>query len=123
MNTILLVDDNKNIREFCKRELEEEGYQVLLAPDGKDAIKVLKHKLPDLVILDIRMPRMGGLETIQHIMEFETGIPVILYTAHKDDLYFDFTSWSAEACIEKSEDLSELKSTVARLLEHKRQLV
>ena len=116
MYTILFVDDNKNIRQFCQRELEQEGYRVLIGADGKGALDALQKYLPDLVVLDLRMPGMNGLEVITRMMKEHRDVPVIFYTAHKEDLHFDFRGWHAEACVEKSEDLAELKAAIARVL-------
>lgn len=118
MYTILFVDDNKNIRELCQRELELEGYCVFSASNGKDALTLLTEILPDVVILDLQMPRMNGQETITRIHEMNGNIPVIFYTAYRDNLHFDFSSWRAEAWVEKSENLAELKLEIERVLEH-----
>jgi len=123
MYTVLFVDDNKNIRDFCRRELEQEGYRVLVAGDGEEALAALEQVLPDLVILDIRMPRMGGFEAIEQLLNQNSDIPVIFYTAHKDDLDYDFRASLAEAYLEKSEDLAELKSAVGQILARRERTV
>lgn len=115
MYTILFVDDSRNIREFCKRELEREGYRVLLAGDGEEALDVLRRETPDLVILDVVMPKKDGISTIGHVLAQRRDLPVIFYTAHKGYLDY-YGGWLAEACVEKSEDLAELKATVAWVL-------
>ncbi len=120
MYTILFVDDNKNIRELCQRELEQEGYRVFSVGDGKDALTVLAEILPDIIILDFQMPRMNGQETIKRIREQNANIPIIFYTAYRDNLHPDFRSWQAEAWVEKSENLVELKLTISHLLERRK---
>ena len=67
MTTILLADDKKNIRDFCKQELEDEGYHVVLARDGQEAIQLVQQEPPDLVVLDLCMPRVGGLDAVEPI--------------------------------------------------------
>jgi CheY-like chemotaxis protein len=116
MKTILLADDNHTVREFCRRELEEEGYRVVLARDGGEAIGVLRRELPDLVVLDICMPRTDGLEAVQRIKEIEPQVPVIFFTSYDEDCLKDRRGQLATACIEKCEDLTELKRVVVRAL-------
>jgi two-component system, response regulator, stage 0 sporulation protein F len=116
MQSILFTDDNKNIREFCKRELEEEGYRVVLARDGWDAVRLFPLESPDLVILDICMPGINGLETIERLRAMGAEIPVIFFTGFDEDCARDPRGRLAAACVEKSWDLTELKRTIARLL-------
>lgn len=116
MKTILFTDDKPHVREFCKRELEEEGYRVLLARNGPEAIRVLLRELPDLVILDISMPGYSGLEVAEWIKEISSQIPVIFFTSYDEDCLRDRRSHLATACVEKCEDLTELKRAVARAL-------
>jgi DNA-binding NtrC family response regulator len=119
MKTLLFADDRKNIREFCKQELEEEGYRVILARDGREAVRLVQEERPDLAILDICMPRAGGLEAVERIKALDPAIPIIFFTANDEDCVTDARSRFAMACVEKSEDLGELKRTVVRLLSHR----
>ena len=116
MKTILLADDEKNIREFCKQELEDEGYRVILARDGREAIKLFQKERPDLVILDLRMPRLGGLDAIEPIWAIAPEVPIILFTANDQYCVSDGRSRHAVACVEKSEDLTELKRAIVRAM-------
>jgi two-component system response regulator MprA len=115
MKTILFVDDNRNIREFCRRELEAEGYRVSLAADGGEAIRAVHREMPDAIVLDLRMPGMGGLDAIEQIRESAPGVPVIFFTANDEDCLTDRRSRLATACVEKSEDLTELKRALCRV--------
>ena len=115
MHTILFVDDNRNIREFCKRELEREGYRVLLAGDGEEALDVLRRKTSHLVILDVHIPNMDRISTLGRLLAQGRDLPVIFYTTHKECVSY-YCGWLAEAYVEKSEDLTELKSTIAQTL-------
>jgi len=119
---ILLVDDNKNIREFCQTELEHEGYVVVPASNGKEALSVIKDVVPDIVILDIRMPEMDGFETMRRILNQQDDIPIIFYTAYKDDLRWDYSKYLVDECVEKSENLDELKHTIERVLQQRKKL-
>jgi two-component system response regulator (stage 0 sporulation protein F) len=113
---ILFVDDSRNIREFCRRELEKAGYEVLAVPTGEDALAACRTGKPDVVVLDIDLPGMDGIETAGRIAAEGLGIPVIFYTAYADRVTNDLRSWAGMACVEKSETLTELKAAVARAL-------
>jgi len=118
---ILIVDDEDNIRFLYEQELLDEGYQTILAKDGKECLDLVQKDPPDLIILDIRMPRMDGLEAIGKIIEINKDIPIIInsaYSTYKDD----FMSWAADAYIVKSYDLDALKRTIKEILAKKRQL-
>jgi CheY-like chemotaxis protein len=114
MKTILFADDNRNIREYCRASFEDQGYRVLLARDGFEAFQVFSAEVPDLVILDISMPRASGLETLERIRGLAPDVPVILFTANDEDCLRDRRATLATACVGKSEDLSELLRVVQR---------
>ena len=122
MTTILLVEDDKNQRLFYEQELTLEGYDIVTAIDGKDALKKAQEQPLDLIIMDINLPKMNGIETMGMIMCKHKGIPIIIYTAYSN--YKDnFMSWAADAYIIKSSDLSELKNKIEELLTRKAQVV
>ncbi len=117
--TVLVVEDDTNQRALYQEELADEGYNVLTAGDGKEALARVREHQPDIVVLDINMPVMDGLDTLSHLLEDNGHIPVILnsaYASYKES----FTSWSADAYVVKSSDLTELKTTVRRLLDAKK---
>jgi len=119
MATLLVVDDEVNQRKLYQEELQEEGYQIRLARNGKEALDSISESPPDLVVLDIRMPVMDGLEALGKIIGKERNIPVIIhsaYSSYKDD----FISWAADDFVLKSSDLTELKRKIRALLERKR---
>ena len=118
MATILVVEDDKNQRLLYEQELKLEGYEVVTASDGKDALEKIQEQLPDLIIMDINMPKMDGIETMGKILGKNKEIPVIINTAYSN--YKDnFMSWAADAYIVKYSDLVELKSTVKEVLAKK----
>ena len=111
MTTILLVEDDKNQRLLYEQELSLEGYEVVTASNGKEALEKVQVQLPDIVIMDINMPKMDGIEAIGRILSKNKEIPVIINTAYSN--YKDnYMSWAADAYIVKSSDLSELKDTI-----------
>jgi len=117
MKKILVVDDEKNIRILFRDELEEAGYEVELAESGKEALAKINASPPDLVILDIRMADMTGIEVLQAVREKHKTLPVIMCTAVRG-LQDDFTIWDAEvfAYLTKPIDLDELKEKVRQAL-------
>jgi CheY-like chemotaxis protein len=116
LQTVLLVDDNKSIREFCRRELEMIGYRVAVAADGEEALSICQSVPPDVVVLDVRMPGMSGIDLIRVLSERRVLIPVILHSAQKLEMDFAGIGRQVRAYLQKSPDLSELKSTIARVL-------
>ena len=86
MPTILVVDDHEEIREALAEILEEEGHEVLQAVDGLDALEVVAATPPDVILLDIAMPGIDGLETLRRLKEKpeSANLPVIMVTAQGD---------------------------------------
>lgn len=80
--SILIVDDEKNIREGLGKALEMDGYEVLLAEDGQEAFERVGEDEVDLVIADLKMPRMSGEELLKRMVETHPTIPVIILTGH-----------------------------------------
>ncbi len=116
MKTVLVADDENSIQTLYRRELVGEGYNVLTASDAKEAITIARENLPDLVIMDIRMPGMDGLEAMGWILEENNEMPIIINTAlnsYKDN----YLSWPADAYVTKSSDLTELIETVNTIID------
>ncbi len=82
---ILIVDDEKNIVELIKFHLKKENYRVIEAYKGKDAIDLFKKEKPDLIILDIMLPDMGGFEVCKNIRK-ESKVPIIMLTAKGEEI-------------------------------------
>ena len=116
MSKILLVEDDTNQATLYQQELEADGYEVVVAADGREAVQMADDAKPDLVVMDISMPGMDGIEAMGKILSEHNKLPVILntaYASYKDN----FLSWSADAYVIKSSDLTELKATIERLLD------
>ena len=79
---ILVIDDEKAIRDSLKMILEYDGYECLLAPSGQDGLSTISHDAPDLVILDIKMPGLDGLEVLRKIRALDSGMPVVMISGH-----------------------------------------
>jgi CheY-like chemotaxis protein len=116
MKTILFAEDNLGAARLCKIELEDEGYRVLLAHDGEQACRAVQERVPDVVVLDISMPGIDGLEALEHIKNAHPHLPVILFTGFDEDCVTDQRAGLATACVEKSGDLTELKRAIVRAL-------
>jgi CheY-like chemotaxis protein len=112
---ILVVDDEEGLRLLYEEVLKEEGYEVLTAKNGREAIQQLEAGKPDLIILDIVMPVMDGMEALGRIVGKDRKIPIILNTSYSG-YREDFMSWAADAYLTKSADFSELKNKVRELL-------
>jgi CheY-like chemotaxis protein len=116
MQTILVVDDEKNIRLLYKAELEDEGYKVLTASNGLEALDVLKKETVDLVLLDIKMPEMSGSEFLRYIRQFNQTLPIIISTAYGDQVSQDFSAWLSDDYALKTADLTEIKTKIKETL-------
>lgn len=81
-NTVLVVDDEAGIRSALQGILEDEGYSVSIAVDGLDAIEALQRDLPDLVLLDIWMPRMDGMDALARIKELYPELAIVMISGH-----------------------------------------
>ena len=84
MQTILVCDDDKEIVEAIDIYLQQEGYQVLKAYDGEEALEILKEKEVHLLIIDVMMPRLDGIRATLKIRE-ESSIPIIILSAKTED--------------------------------------
>ncbi len=116
MKTILVVEDEDSLRLLYEQELSDSGYKVITTSSGEDAISILAEKKVDLVVLDIRLTGINGLEALEEMLLKNRNLKVVINTAYanyKDD----FSSWLADAYLIKSSDLSELKSTIQELLQ------
>jgi DNA-binding response OmpR family regulator len=114
-NRILLVDDEESIQLLYREEFEEEGYVVDSAYNGFEALEKFRENPPDLVILDINMPGMNGIEVLRQMKEFRANLPIILSSAYQEYKQ-DFGSWASEAYVVKSANMDELKATVRKHL-------
>src|SRR5262245_35949191 len=79
---ILVVDDEPNLRRVLRAQLERDGYDVHTAEDGEQALALLSDHHIDLVITDLRMPKIDGMELLRRIGALEEGTPVVMITAH-----------------------------------------
>lgn len=115
MFKLLVVDDNIAIREYCRQELLADGYEVVVAANGPQALE-LSAKLPlDLVVLDIRMAGLDGFEVLEQLKRQQPQLPVILHTAHIEDCR-RVVARPPDACVAKQGDLADLRRAIAAAL-------
>ena len=113
---ILVVDDEKLLVKGIKFNLENEGYEVLTGADGVEAVEIAASEAVDLVVLDLMMPRMDGLQACQKIREF-SDVPIIMLTAKADDMdkLLGFEH-GADDYLTKPFNILELKARIRALL-------
>lgn len=115
MARILIVEDDPNLCLLYASEFAEDGYDVVTAQNGDQALALLKAGVPDLVVLDIRMEPMDGLELLDRLRDRQKAMPVVINSAYPS-FKADFSTWGADAYVVKSSDLTELKDMVRHLL-------
>lgn len=113
---ILVIDDDEDFRFILTRTLEKEGYLVQAVGSGAEAIEALKRQRFDLSLVDIKMPEMGGRETVKEIRKLDPQLPVLLVTGSPDWPDRELQAL-AQGWIYKPFRLDQLRSMVRKLLE------
>lgn len=121
MAKILVVDDEKNIRDGLKEALSEVGYEVVTAVDGKDGLMaIMSHKI-DLAILDIQMPKVTGIELLKKILDLDLTIPVIFITGHGNvEVAVEAMRLGAYDFITKPINLEKIELIIQRALKQRK---
>ncbi len=91
--TILVVDDDQELSDGLRVVLERQGYRVLLARDGQQGKQLIYQQRPDLVILDMMMPRMGGYPVLEHFRDKADAPPIIMITANEGSRHKAYAEW------------------------------
>jgi len=112
---ILLVDDDESIQLLYREELQEDGYVVISAMNGDEALALFKREEPDLVLLDIQMPGLNGIEVLRQMKTINAEIPVILSSAYHEYKQ-DLGTWASDDYVVKSADSKELKAAIRKLI-------
>lgn len=116
--TILIVDDEAIIRDLCARALK--GYRILQAENGQEAMRVLDQRTVDLILLDVMMPVMNGLEMLERVKERDPAQLVIIMTGYSDkDVILSALKAHADDFIQKPINLLQLNTSVEKALEKK----
>ncbi|KGO35617.1 MAG: response regulator [Desulfoprunum sp.] len=115
MKKILLVDDDASIQLLYREEFVDAGYEVICAYNGDEAIEKFKNDTPDLVVLDIQMPGLNGIEVLRQLKMQNAAIPIILSSAYHEYKQ-DLGAWASEEYVVKSPDIGELLKVVRKYL-------
>ncbi|WP_347549162.1 response regulator [Pseudalkalibacillus hwajinpoensis] len=117
MKKILIVDDQYGIRVLLSELFKKEGYQALQAANGMTAIEIVRKESPDLVLLDLKMPGMDGIEVFKSLKEFDEKVQVIFMTAYGElQLVKEFMRLGAITHFAKPFDIEEVSRTVKRII-------
>lgn len=113
---ILIVEDNKGISDFVISELKHEGYETALAETGRQALEMFEEGEPDLILLDVMLPELNGLEVLRRIREKST-VPVIIETARSETIdKINGLNSGADDYIAKPFEIEELLARINALL-------
>lgn len=114
---LLVVDDQAGVRRLLSEALCDEGYKVETASSGPEAIKMISAVNPYLILLDIKMPVMNGLETLEEIRKIYPDVPVVMMTAYGElDIVFEAKKRGVKHYINKPFDLNEVRYLIKGLL-------
>lgn len=114
---ILIVDDQYGIRILLNEVFQKEGYQTFQAGNGQDALSILKEHKPDLVLLDMKIPGMDGIEILKRMKAKEESIQVIIMTAYGElDLIQKAKDLGALSHFAKPFDIDEIRDAVRKLV-------
>ncbi|MDD5688254.1 MAG: response regulator [Elusimicrobia bacterium] len=118
MKKILVVDDDLNICEMLRFILESQGYVVSTINDGKEALNSVKEDKPELVLLDIVLPSMNGIEVLRNIKEIDENIKVIMITAYSNygEKIVEAFRLGACDCIFKPFNIEYLKESILEVI-------
>jgi DNA-binding NtrC family response regulator len=115
---ILVVDDEENSRTGLSKILEKSGYQVLTAENGKEALEKLRTEPCHLVITDMKMPQMNGIQLLKEIKQTNPQVGVIIVTAYGEvDSYLEAMNLGAFEYLNKPIKVDELKKVISKVLE------
>lgn len=118
MKTILIVDDQPGIRLLLKEVFSKEGYEAIAAGSGKEALEKVQESCPDMVLLDMKIPGMDGIEILKRLKKSHPDVQVIMMTAYGElDLIKESMNWGAERYFTKPFDVFEVRDAVKELLE------
>ncbi len=121
MGKVLIVDDEKGMRDLLYKVLKKEGYDVLLAQDGEEGLDIIKTEPLDVVIADLDMPVMNGLEMVRQAKEFDPSLTIIIITAYASiENAIEALKLGAYDYLTKPFNIEEIKLTVKRAFERLR---
>lgn len=117
LKKVLIVDDQYGIRLLLKEVFSKDNIGIYQASNGKQALEVIQHEKPDLILLDMKMPGMDGIELLRRLRGLDTRVKVIMMTAYGElDMVEEASELGASAHFTKPFDIDELRSEVMRQL-------
>jgi DNA-binding NtrC family response regulator len=114
VDRILIVDDTPVIRSLLEELLVSEGYSVVCATDGQEALKIIEDEKIDLVFCDIHMPRKNGLDTLKESKNLNPGLLFIMTDSLPDEMAEAAQQHGAISCISKPFEIQEIRESVLR---------
>ncbi|MBM3199350.1 response regulator [Candidatus Woesearchaeota archaeon] len=115
--TVIIVDDEKDIREAFKKTLQVKGFNVITASSGEECLTLLKKQKVDLILLDLLMPEMDGVKTLQNIREINKEVKVVIVTAvDKEDVREKTMGLGVEGYLVKPAGKQDLADMVTYVL-------
>lgn len=115
---MLVVDDQMGVRRLLYEAFKEEGYKVELAGSGLEALEKVKSEMPDIILMDMKMPGMNGLETLHEIKKVNDSILVVMMTAYGElEIISEAMKLGINEYITKPFDINELRSVVKKVLD------
>lgn len=118
MKKVLIVDDQPGIRMLLEEVFSKEGFETLSAGTGDEALAIFKERRPDLVLLDMKIPGMDGIEILKRMKRDCEKVQVVMMTAYGElDLIEEAKTWGAVRHFTKPFDVFELRDTVKNLLD------
>ncbi|MBI4655816.1 MAG: response regulator [Elusimicrobia bacterium] len=117
IKTILIVDDEQGYRDLLHRALSEQGYTVLVAAGGPEALDILKRDEVDIIITDMKMPKMDGLDVVIASRQLRPDIPIILMTGYAvEERVQEALARKASICLQKPFQMKELETALQSFL-------
>lgn len=118
---LLVVDDQMGVRRLLFEAFKEEGYAIDLAASGYEAVEKVKAAIPDIILMDMKMPGMNGLETLHEIKKIQDDILVIMMTAYGElEIVAEAMKLGIKEYVTKPFDINELRGLVKKVInEHK----
>lgn len=120
--TMLVVDDQMGVRRLLFEAFGEEGYTVEMAASGQEAIERVKECMPDIILMDMKMPGMNGLEALHEIRKINESVLVIMMTAYGElEIVAEAMKLGIKEYVTKPFDINELRSLVKKVLSENRE--
>lgn len=115
---ILIVDDQKGVRRLLEELFKRDGWEVHVASDGREAIDKCEELSPDVILMDMKMPNLNGLDASQEILRKHPHLPILMMTAYGEmDVIKKAIDAGVKRCITKPFDIMDLRKMVSEMME------